>query len=161
MTQASDGSYFFDFPAQDGVHYVVEAVPPLQLGQLIGLSFNVSGNGVVTPVQGDPPAKVSLYLQRKDDNLTGAGQYQQYRYFHSATPLINGDGSLAATLTPDQWTDVFGEAGTLHETAFQDCVSNASVIGFVFGDPGAGATGHGAYVKGGTARFTLKSFTIQ
>lgn len=160
MTQASDGTYFFDFPSSDGVHYVVEAAPSLQLGQLVTMSFNVSGSGTVVPVQGTLPAEVSLYMQRKGDNLSGAGQYQQYRYFHSSAQLTNGDGSLSCTLTPDQWSDVFGENGTLHQTEFQDCVANAAVIGFVFGDPGAGATGHGAYSNGGN-RFTLKSFTVQ
>ena len=42
MTKASDGSYFFDLPPSDGVHYVVERAPSLQLGQLVAMSFNVS-----------------------------------------------------------------------------------------------------------------------
>lgn len=161
MTQASDGSYFFDFPNTDGVHYVVKPAPNLQLGQTVTLSFNVSGSGSVVPVQGNPPGKVSLFMQRKGDNLTGAGAYQQYRYWHSSADLVSGDGSISCTLTPDQWTDVFGESGSAHPNGFQDCISSAEMIGMTFGDPGAGASGHGAYASGGNARFTLKSFTIQ
>lgn len=159
MTKASDGSYFVDLPTQDGLHYVVEKAPRLQLGQLVTLSFNVSGTGTIVPVQGTT-AKVSLYMQRAGDNMSGTGAYQQYRYWHNYALLGNGDGTLSATLTPDQWGDVFGARGTEHQQGFQACVANAAVIGFTFGDPGAGATGHGVYVKGGSARFTLKSFTI-
>lgn len=158
MTRASDGTYFFDFPSQDGVHYVVEPAPGLQMGSLVTLSFNVSGSGTVVPVQGEK-AQISLFMQRKGDNLTGSGAYQQYRYWHSAAPLVSGDGTLACTLTPDQWTDVFGESGSAYQTGFQDCVANAEMIGMTFGDPGAGAAGHGCYSNGGN-RFTLKSFTI-
>lgn len=161
MTQASDGSYFFDFPSMDGVHYVVEPAPRLQLGQLVTLTFNISGSGSVVPVQGTPPAKVSLFMQRKGDNLTGSGPYQQYRYWHTSADLVAGDGTLSCTLTPDQWGDVFGKRGTDFQSQFEACVANAEMIGFTFGDPGAGATGHGAYAVNGPARFTLKSFAIQ
>lgn len=158
MTRASDGSYFFDFPSSDGVHYVVEPAPQLQMGQVVKLDFNVSGSGTVLPVQGDT-AWVTLFMQRRGDNLTGSGPYQQYRYWGAKARLANGDGTASCTLTPDQWTDVFGKPGTDFQTAFQDCVANAEMIGMTFGDPGAGATGHGCYSSGGN-RFTLKSFTI-
>lgn len=162
MTPASDGSYFFDFPSQGqgSVHYVVKPAGSLQVGQLVTMQFNVSGSGTVTPVQGTT-AQVSLFMQRAGDNLSGAGAYQQYRYWHSAVPLVNGDGSISAALNPDQWTDVFGESGSAHETGFRDCVAQAEMIGMTFGDPGAGAAGHGCYVSNGNARFTLKSFTVQ
>lgn len=160
MTPVADGTYFFDFPNQNGVHYVVERAPSLQLGQLVTLSFNVSGGGTVLPVQG-ATAQVSLFMQRRGDNLTGSGAYQQYRYWHQpAAPLVSGDGTISCTLTPDQWTDVFGTPGTDFPNQFADCVANAEMIGMTFGDPGAGAAGHGCYVANGQARFTLKSFTI-
>lgn len=154
----SGGNYYFDFPSQDGVHYVVEPAPSLQMGQVVKLEFNVSGSGTVVPVQGDK-ATVSLFMQRRGDNLTGSGPYQQYRYWHSGAPLVNGDGSLSCTLTPDQWGDVFGSNGMEHQSEFAACVANAEMIGMTFGDPGAGATGHGCYSNGGN-RFTLKNFTI-
>lgn len=159
MTQASDGTYFFDFPPRDGVHYVVKPAGSLQMGSIVALNFNVSGSGTVLPIQGSV-AQVSLFMQRKGDNLSGSGAYQQYRYWHSAAPLVSGDEQLSCTLTPDQWTDVFGESGTAHQTGFQDCVANAEMIGMTFGDPGAGASGHGCYVTNGSARFTLKSFLV-
>lgn len=160
MTKASDGTYFFDFPSQSqgSVHYVVELAPSLQMGSVVKLDFNVSGSGTVVPVQGTT-AQVSLFMQRKGDNLTGSGAYQQYRYWHSAAPLTTGDGSLSCTLTPDQWGDVFGSNGMEHQSEFAECVANCEMIGFTFGDPGAGASGHGCY-SSGSNRFTLKSFTI-
>lgn len=154
----SGGNYYFDFPSQDGVHYVVKPAPKLDMGSVVKLEFNVSGSGTVLPVQGDT-AWVTLFMQRRGDNLSGSGPYQQYRYWGAKARLASGDGSMSCTLTPDQWSDVFGSNGMEHQTEFADCVANAEMIGFTFGDPGAGATGHGAYSNGGN-RFTLKSFTI-
>lgn len=160
LKQFSDGTYFFYFPSSPtGIHYVMKQAPSLQMGQAVKLEFNLSGAGTVVPAQGDK-ASVSLILQRKDDNLSGTGPYQQYRYFHMSAPLINGDGSLCATLTPDQWSDVWGKSGMEFQTQFADCVANAAYIGFGCGDPGAGATGHGAYATNGDVRFTIKSFEV-
>lgn len=160
MGQNSSG-YYFDFPTEDGVHAVCKPPVGLQAGQNIRMEFNVSGSGSVVPVQGAPPAKVSLFMQRKGDNLSAVGPYQQYRYYHSSAQLVNGDGLLEARLDPDQWTDVFGKRGTEFPAQFAACIADAAMIGFVLGDPGAGATAHGAYVRNGNARFTLKSFTNQ
>ena len=162
MTLGSDGGYFFDFPNVDGVHYVVENISGLRQGQIINMTFSVTGDGTVLSVQGGTPGKVTLYMQRAGDNLSGAGAYQQYRYWaggHS-TSLVAGDYTISVQLNPDQWGDVFGASGSQYPNGFADCVTNANLIGFTFGDPGLGATGHGCYVPNGNARFTLKSFTV-
>lgn len=160
LAQDSNGKYFFDFPTSPtGIHYVLRQAPSLQMGQVVKLSFRLGGVGTVVPAQGEK-AQVSLIVQRKDDNLSGSGPLQQYRYFHFSAPLVDGDGSLSATLTPDQWSDVFGKSGMEFQTQFADCIANAAYIGFCLGDPGVGASGHGAYVTNGNASFTINSFDI-
>lgn len=164
MTQASDGTYFVDLPSQDdGLHYVVENASGkgLAIGKTLTMTYSVTGSGNVRSVQGDTPGWVTPYMQRAGDDLTAKGAMQQYRYWgHPSSGLTVGDYTVSVPITADKWSDVLGAYGTEYPNGFSDCVANALVIGFTFGDPGQGATGHGCYVKDGTARFTLKSFTI-
>jgi len=152
------GNFTFGEP-----HYIVRAAPKLQAGQTITMRFRIDGTGQLISVQDGGQASVTLYMQRAGDNLSGAGVYQQYRYF-GATAQLNdtAEHTLSCQLNPDQWGDVFGQRGSYHPAEFAACVANAAVIGFVFGNPGAGATGHGAAVKAGmgTASFTLLDFSV-
>ena len=75
----------FDFPASDGVHYCVKTPPPAGDRKDGNLNFTLSGTGTLVPVQGTYPY-VILYIQRAGDNMSGAGDYQQYRYFMLASP---------------------------------------------------------------------------
>lgn len=159
MTRASDGTYFFDFPDQNGVHYVVENAPPLAIGRVITLKCSITGNGTIVPTEyPEHGPLVRLFMQRAGDDMSGTGQYQQYRYWSvdSFVPAI-GDFELSVPLNADRWVDVGTKPGTEFQSGFIGCVSNASVIGFTFGGDMAG---HGDYVVNGTARFILKSFTI-
>jgi len=162
LPQDPNGNYYIDFPAQDGVHYVIENPPAMTPGQLITMRYSVSGVGTIYSVQDGAIASVTLYMQRKGDDLSGVGPMQQYRYFGKGNQLTGqGDFIITCQLAGDQWGDVFGSKGTDHPAEFAACIANAGAVGFVFGNPGAGATGHGAAVKNGTARLTLKEFSIK
>ena len=50
-------------------------------------------------------------------------------------------------------------SGADHQSQFLACLANAQYIGFVFGDPGAGATGHGVYANG-PVHFHLNEFSV-
>jgi len=156
---SATGNFTFGEP-----HYIVRAAPKLQPGQTIAMRFRIDGTGQLISVQDGGQASVTLYMQRAGDNLSGAGVYQQYRYF-GATAQLNdtAEHTLSCQLNPDQWGDVFGQRGSDHPAEFAACVANAAVLGFVFGNPGAGATGHGATIKAGTgtASFTLLDFSVQ
>lgn len=67
--------------------------------------------------------------------------------------------TLAVPLRGDQWTSVFGKSGVVAPTQFAAALANVSSLGMTFGGMG-GCFGHGVYVTGGTARWTLSSYTI-
>lgn len=161
-TMAADpnGGWYFDFPSKDGIHYVQTPAPSLAVGRVIKMQCSITGDGTIVPTEvPEVGPRMRLYIQRQGDNFSGAGQYQQYRYW--STDYLDlrstGDFEMTVALDPDKWSDVFGMKGTDFSGAFAACVTNASVIGFTFGGNFAG---HGDYVINGNARFTLKSYTI-
>jgi VCBS repeat-containing protein len=156
VTVDARGNFTFGEP-----HYIVETAPALQAGQTISMKFSIAGTGKLTSVQDGGPAHVTLYMQRRGDNLSGMGAYQQYRYFGPTVELTNAaEYTLSAQLNPDQWGDVFGARGSDHPAEFAACVANAEFIGFVFGNPGAGATGHGVKATGPVS-FALLDYSIK
>jgi hypothetical protein len=60
--------------------------------------------------------------------------------------LHEGEFTLTAPLSPDQWTSVFGQGGNEFNTA----ISQLANVGFTFGGTFAG---HGVYVTGGERPF--------
>jgi len=155
MPPSMVGNYF-DFPPQDGVHYVVRSGAARSS---IGMTFTISGNGTIVPTQGNPPALVRLYFQRAGDDMSGAGQYEFYRWWSTdSIELKAGDFTLAVPLTPERWSSVYGKHGDVVPAQFQAAVGGMQTLGFTFGGEFAG---HGDYVTNGSARFTLTSFTAQ
>jgi len=176
---AVEGGWYFDFPAPNcggadvcSVHYVTTPVRmSLTTSGHVNAVFQVTTTG--TPVFNyqlnwdntcDYPAHVRFYLQRKGDDLSGQGEYEFYRWFSNevAYELAAGSASLTASLTPDQWTSVFGKKGDYDSTAkagFVQALQNLANVGFVFG--GGCFYGHGVNVSGGTARFTLLQYSIE
>src|SRR5258707_1254081 len=65
----ADGSFHFDFPAMDGVHYVLKNSPPVSLGQTITVKFAIVGDGKLIPVDGDTTARVRIMLEQRGDDL--------------------------------------------------------------------------------------------
>lgn len=155
----SGNARVFGFPAKDGVHGVTKAAPKLSVGQEITLEFAISGAGTLAAVEGGV-ARCGLFMQRAGDNMLGTGAFQQYRYYAIAGVVLDhaGDYSVKAKLVPEQWSDVFGKPGTDFPDNFKACVENASVIGFVFGQMGAGWA-HGVFANGQVG-FTLKKFEV-
>ena len=69
--------------------------------------------------------------------------------------LHEGEFTLTASLSPDQWTSVFGQRGTEVPSEFNTAIAQLANIGFTFGGTFAG---HGVYVTG--ARFILKQYAV-
>jgi hypothetical protein len=177
-TAVAEG-WYFDFPAPScggadvcSVHYVSTPVrmSVTPSGQ-VNAVFQVTTTG--TPVFNyrlnpdntcDYPAHGRFYLQRTGDDLSGRGKYEFYRWFSNnvAYELAAGSANLTAALTPDQWTSVFGKRGDYDSAAkigFVQALQNLANVGFVFG--GGCYYGHGVNVSGGTARFTLRQYSIK
>jgi len=79
-----------------------------------------------------------------------------YRWYAPSLDLLIGEYQLDKPLTIDHWGDALGGRDP---NAFGDALRQLDRVGFVFGDPAAGATGHGVYATG-PARFTLLEYTI-
>lgn len=156
----------FNFPAVDGVHYVGKATGgPLKPGATITMNFTISGTGTfaaMDPGEG-PPCHVDLYFQHVNDDLSGQGPAQFYRWFSKAQakPLAPGSFSITTTLDVANFVPVGGNlssGGITPDAGFADCLANAAFVGYTFG--GQYFAGHGVAVTGGTMHFHLDNYTI-
>jgi hypothetical protein len=152
----SEGNWYFDFPNQNGVHYVYTVAPAIKAGQTITLQFAITGKGNFVPTEGTATARVRLFLQQRGDTLTAQEPYKRW-WSVSYVELHEGEFTLTASLSPGQWTSVFGRRGDEVPHAFNSAISQLANVGFTFGGTFAG---HGVYVAGGNARFILKQYFI-
>ena len=173
MQTNSSGQTYFVFPsAAPGVNYVTKAVNgiPATAGHMqIVYSVAVTGSPVFD-YRTNPnntcgmgyPGTVRLFIQRAGDNMSGAGAYQQYRYWAVAgfKELAPGLFTVDAPLDPAQWSDVYGALGSANPTLFAAAVANAGRIGVTFG--GGCFFGHGVINSGlnSSATFTINGFSI-
>jgi hypothetical protein len=150
------GAYFFDFPkSTDGIHYVIQQAPALQLGQTITMVFSLQGTGTLLANEGRSPAKVRLFVQRQGDTSTAEEPYKRWWSLAHVVLVSPGTFKLSAKIEPSAWSSVFGAVGSAAPTEFADCISNLAHWGFTFGGDFAG---HGVYARGGRIRFVLKEF---
>jgi hypothetical protein len=155
--KGSEGGYYFDFPPADGVHYVTSAAPSVRLNQTITMRFVVVGDGRLVPTEGNPPARVRLFLQQRGDRMTASEPFKRWWSVPHVDLIGRREFILTARLAPSQWSNVFGRNGSASPDEFKNCLAALGEIGFTFGGMFAG---HGVYVTGGTSRFVLLSFTI-
>lgn len=168
------GKTYFIFPTvSPGVNYVTRAVAGLPAGvSLISFAYTLTTTG--TPIfnyRTNPnntcgpgsPGTVRLFIQRAGDNLSGAGVFQQYRYW--STPgvqkLAPGSFALRARFDPAQWTDIYGKPGSDFPERFRQTLQNAARVGVTFG--GGCFYGHGVFNSDSdsTATFTIDAFAIE
>jgi hypothetical protein len=158
----------FAFPSSGHyVGYVYTQLPNApKIGQTLTLNYSIKANNPVwaqLPASGgnsqtdiNPPT-MHLFLWRSGDTMTCAGEYNWYRQFAARTPLVVGDNQvISVKLDPTLWYGCYGVGST---AAFQGLLSNLFGAGFVFG--GQYFAGHGIYLSGGSATFTINSFKVQ
>jgi hypothetical protein len=133
------------------VHYVYKLAPAIKVGQTITMHFAITGNANFVPTEGTATARVRLFLQQRGDTLTAEELYWSLPYVE----LREGEFTLTVSLSPDQWTSVFGQKGAEVPNEFNAAIPNLGNVGFTFGGTFAG---HGVLVTGGNARFVLKEF---
>ena len=163
---ASGEEFSFEFPRAPGsAHYITRPATPA--GSAVVATFTVMTGG--SPVFDyrtapnntcDSPATVRLFLQRRGDNLSGAGAYEFYRWWSRAgVVLADGTFTLDVPLQPSLWTSVFGKSGESNPRAFAAALADLSSVGVTFG--GGCFYGHGVRVLNGRATFTMKRFEIR
>ena len=173
--QVVNGSFNFhccDTSQFSGYYYTQLPVAPT-VGQTLTLNYTVTGNNPVwaqAPAGGgnaqtdiNPPT-IHLFLWRRGDNLScaagsgtqGSGGYADYRLFAARTPLVLGaNQTISVKLDPTQWTGCWGNP----PANMQDELNNLLGAGVTFG--GQNFAGRGIYLSGGSATFTISSFTVQ
>jgi hypothetical protein len=168
LTAHVEGQEFsFDFPRSPGsVNYVTKP-ETLAAGVAASATFTITTAG--DPVFDyhtaanntcDSPATVRLFLQRQGDNLSGAGQYEFYRWWANAgTVLKEGTFTVSVPLQPSLWTSVFGKKGDANPRAFAAAIADLGNVGVTFG--GGCFYGHGVRILNGRAVFTMNRFAVQ
>jgi hypothetical protein len=152
----TEGNWYFDFPDQNGVHYVYKVAPAIRVGQTITMHFAITGNGNFVPTEGTATARVRLFLQQQGDTLTAQEPYKRW-WSVTYVELHEGEFTLTVPLSPESWSSVFGQRGDEVPSEFANAVSQLANVGFTFGGTFAG---HGVYVTGGNARFVLKQYSV-
>jgi hypothetical protein len=152
----TEGNWYFDFPNQNGVHYVYKVAPAVRAGQTITMHFAITGNANFVPTEGTATARVRLFLQQRGDTLTAQEPYKRW-WSLPYVELLEGEFTLSVPLSPSQWTSVFGQSGAEVPNEFNAAIPNLENVGFTFGGTFAG---HGVFVGSGNARFVLKEFSV-
>jgi len=105
----------------------------------------------------DPSSSIAnAILEQPGDTLTAQEPYKRW-WSVTSVELHEGEFTLTASLSPDQWTSVFGQGGAEVPNEFNAAISQVANVGFTFGGAFAG---HGVYVTGGNARFILKQYSV-
>lgn len=152
--------WFFDFPASGSVHYITTNVGASLLGRgRMRTTFAVQGSGHLKATQGDAPARVRLFFQRRGDDLSAIGPMEFYRWWSVAyVELVEGQFVLEAPFVGAEWSSVLAKRGDEKMPEFATALSDASSVGVTFGGSFAG---HGVFVETGQARFSMSSFAVE
>lgn len=153
------GIFKFSFPHEDGAHYLVKKTNGIK-GKTLSMTYSINGSDpVFTAPPDDVPAGVRFYFQHKNDDMSGSGDAEFYRWWSNPVCgiLRLGVQTLSVPLRPPHWSSVMGKPGTAAPDKFRDALRNAAVIGITFGGH---FFGHGAWLSSGDAAFKLKSWTL-
>jgi hypothetical protein len=97
----TEGNWYFDFPSQNGVHYVYKLAPAIKAGQTITMHFALTGNANFVPTEGTATARVRLFVQQRGDTLTAQEPYKRW-WSLPYVELREGEFTLTVSLSPDQ-----------------------------------------------------------
>jgi hypothetical protein len=157
----------FDFPvgsaAAGHVHYVTFRPGPISPQSRIVVRYRVdaqAGTRFVPQESPDVSATVSLYFQRRGDNWSAKGRYEDFRWYAPATTvreIVPGEHEISVGLDDPNWISVLGRTAGSKSGSIEAALADIDRIGLVFGSPAA--RGHGVYATA-PARFTLLSFQI-
>lgn len=157
-------SWSIEFPNSDGVHYVTADTGPLTLNNTIILAYRVEADPgaqfVASSAPTTPAMGPTLYFERCNDDWSGTGQYETYRWwatFATPFPMVPGTFQVSVPMN-GKWTAVMSSNAQDQSAAFQAALANACRIGFTFG--GGTGYGHGAFVTGGHGRVIVDSFKV-
>jgi hypothetical protein len=160
----------FTFPSAGGVTRLLTSGGAIN-GSSLTVTAQITTTGspqfLPSPEPGntcDAPATARPYFELRGWD---SGQHQwdlnqeYYRWWSNPVAITLGAGTTTITvpLTPESWSSVQGRFGTDNPTATQEFYNTLADVGKIGLSFGAGCFfGHGVYVSGGTATFTLQAF---
>lgn len=132
-------------------------------GETVTATFTITGSGDPFAYYGQgtasnpcgAPASARLFFE-----TSNAGGFDPTHYWWSnpvgSAQLANGTFTLTAAVSPDQWSDYYGQEGTAAADGFAAAAGNVTGIGLSFGG--------GCFFENGVgapdATLTLNSFTV-
>ena len=150
----------FQFPSPRGkVGYITSPRTLSIAGKTLRMCFDIVGPGTFKATDGSE-AKVRLYFQRRGDNWTAAGSYQDYRWWSTtgfAVLEVKNGVCISSVVNTSNWSQALGKPASMRMTEFNTAVLNVGVVGFTFGGT---FYGHGVYAATGTPKFILREFSI-
>lgn len=157
--------FTFTFPTVDGVHYITRKPwTALTTKVVVKGTLSFMGSPIFQLKEAcDGRAQARVYFQRTGDDWGGQGDMQYYRWWYTKPIELMqvGDFELTALLSDrENWISVFGQNAATASAYFEQAIANMDRIGLTFGGS-CGGYGHGVFVTGGTATFTVQSYTVQ
>lgn len=173
MTSYSSGSALaFNFPVEDGNHPTVNYFWTPQTRPMSGamtalFGVTVSNPNVVFNYAFEPgntcvfPAHVRLLMARNDYTKVNNKNFEFTRWWSNpqAVQLAPGSFELVVPLTPDNWSDIYGQSGSANPDQFALALQHPAMLGFSFG--GGCFFGHGVNTSNGTATFVVINYYAQ
>jgi hypothetical protein len=158
MPRTITGTFEFPKCGKGSVHYVTRRIDgPITGTVMLTYTIEASADAVFTASDGGTPGRIALHFQRSGDNWSARGKYAGYRWYSINRPLIApGTHTISIPLDIAHWGAVLASGRT--QALFDAAKARPTRIGFTFG--GTGNAGHGVCLETGTARFTVKSFTV-
>jgi hypothetical protein len=170
------GSLYFDFPVEPDtsckasgncgrVNYLFTTHTPRAISGILTVTLRVDTTG--TPsfehTSTDPlctsPASVRAMIWSKNNSL-----HDGYRWWSNPIGYVLGAGTVTwhIPIDPAWWSGVDGKFANYNNSYLQQfnrALDDVSSLAVTFG--GGCAFGHGVFVVGGTARFTIENYEVQ
>ena len=156
------GAWSFEFPSSEAgghVNYVQTPFNATTTLHNVRVTFRVESSAAQYAVL-DPgdisPATVHLFIEQQGDDLSSPnGRWWAQAGGYNLGSQDNETITLSVPLTPDQWTNVYGQRNARD---FPAALGNIGWVGLTCG--GQYFWGHGVALGSGTARFILIDFQM-
>ena len=150
----ADGAWSFGFPVSGHVNYVQTPFNTTTALHNVTVTFKVESDAPdyrVVDASDIPPATVHVFFEQKNDDLIEpGGRWWAGASLYNLGSQDNTTITLVLPLTPDQWSDVYGE----HDAqSFYAALANVGWVGVTCG--GQYFWGHGVGLNSGSAKYVL------
>jgi hypothetical protein len=168
----ASGGLYFDFPAVQpnagclgppitctNVNYLTTTHVPTAISGMISITLRVDAS--------DPPPSFEDTSTGSCGNTTvraffrsqGGGNNSRWWSNPISYTLTSGTVTMNIPIDSDIWSNVVGDFGYENPNQWANAIDDVIELGVTFGNSGC-AFGHGVFVVGGTARFTIENYEV-